>query len=701
MLPSQTVHDPIAKLVAAAGVRDGQGDKVGGKGIQSRTVSSKAKKAPEGKVKSNLARLLGAIWRKLLEESALLDFFFRVESEADTRQLADSTGSVVLAAAGLRRLGLFDGLLPLLDLPGKAGVYAREACLVALSVKDARVGQFAAGSTQLCEQLSRTLTARYLELYDALEELHTAAAAATSTSTSSFPELHGEEWDEETVDLAAPMAIVMQRRLDEADEAFGDALSLFLQHLRFCNAVGLVASDTEACLRPQQKDTKSMSNGGVPVSAVPAKKGNMFFQGGDGIAASLAMQTRQLFLGEALGPALASALESRAGFAQAIAMRTVTELSAGVEEYGIAVDGIATGVEEGIRCRRQLGPILDTVAASLVGREGPFGNWGGDAKDMSTAAAAAPEAEAKSAMAGWGEGASVPGSMIVINSKSGASLRLRDVLLRRIESSSVSLRLSTLELIESLAELRDDRVLLDLALRPLEPTGKSVRDADDNVHTAEDPSKTCVNGEGCEARLQRKMEMTREGIQALLDGSPGGALERLRVSPGMVDSFANAFVGSSIHPNVRRHVASDDGLERYVIEAHQRQIQQLMEAAKGCRLDARDVTGMTREEFDAEAFAREHGAVIASAADAKGSFIHALFDGLEVSAVCRGWLWEFWTPFCLGKTVRPDDLVEGGWKSLVFFLGHRRHLYRKPLSDADRDRWWDNSSSSFFLTRRA
>lgn len=663
------MHDPIAKLVAAAGVRDGQEDGGGVKGVQSRAGGGGVKKAPEGKVKSNLARLLGAIWRKLLEESALLDFFFRVESKAETQKLADSTGSVVLAAAGLRRLDLFDGLLPLLDLPGKAGLYAREACLVALSVKDVRVGQFAAGSTHLCEQLSRTLTARYLELYDALEELH-AAAAATSTSTSSLPELQGEEWDEETVDLAAPMAFVMQRRLDEADEAFGDALSLFLQHLRFCNAVGLVAFDTEACLRPQQKDIEGISgkgsNGGIPVSAVPAKEGNMFFQGGDGVAASLAMQTRQSFLGEALGPALASALESRAGFAQAIAMRTVTELSAGVEEYGIAVDGIAAGVEEGVRCRRQLGPLLDTIAASLVGREGPFGSWGvpggdlrrsahPDVKGMSAAAAAAPEAETKSAMTGWGEGASVPGSMIVINSKSGASLRLRDVLLRRIESSSVSLRLSTLELIESLAELRDDRVLLDLALRPLEPTGESVRGAVDNVHTAEGPSKTHVNGEGCEAHLQGEKESTREQVEALLDGSPGGALERLRVSSGMVDSFANAFVGSSIHPNVRRHVASGEGLERYVIEAHQRQIQQLMEAAKGCRLDARDATVMTPEEFDAEAFAREHGAVIASAADAEGSFIHALFDGLEVSAVCRGWLWVFWTPFRLQCAVRPED----------------------------------------------
>ncbi|CAN0571215.1 unnamed protein product, partial [Ectocarpus sp. 12 AP-2014] len=62
------------------------------------------------------------------------------------------------------RLDVFDKLLPLLELPGRAGQQAREACLVALSVKDPRVGRYIAGSTQLCAQLAQTLTSRYLAL---------------------------------------------------------------------------------------------------------------------------------------------------------------------------------------------------------------------------------------------------------------------------------------------------------------------------------------------------------------------------------------------------------------------------------------------------------------------------------------------------------------------------------------------------------
>ena len=645
-----------------------------------------AKTAAEDKLTCNLARLLAAIWRKLREESALVDFFFSVENESEAENqdfAAAPTGGAALAP-GLR-LDVFDRLLPLLELPGRAGRYAREACLVALSVKDERVGQFVADRTNFCEQLLRTLTARYLALYDTLEELQAACAAAWSDPAS-------EERKEEVME-APSSELVMKRQLDQVEEAFGEALSLFLQHLRFCNAVGLVASDTEACLRPRQWETSANSGDqgnqdttAVSVDAIGVPKENeACSREADDIAASLACQLRQLLLGEAIGPALASAFESRAEFAQAIAARTVTELFAGVEEYGAAVDGISACVGEGVECRRQLGPLLDTFSIFLVGRESPFGSWnvpGGDRirsaslDDQCRKSESAAAAAAGVAMASTGA-PPMQGSMMGINSKSGASLSLRDVLLRRMESPTPSLRLSTLELIASLAALRDDRVLLDLALRPLEATKETT--APPSPTTAEDSARPSIDdapaaleatqgqGEGEKkgrraGKFQQGQVSADKSVQPLLDNSPGGALEGLRVSPSLVDSFASAFGGSSIHPDARRHAASDESLEGYIIEAHQRQIQQVMEAARGCRLD--EDKGTTRRQshrvlagqgprerggvfngeaardagnaylsdgFDVEGFSREHGTALASSADTEGSFLHVLFDYLEVS----------------------------------------------------------------------
>lgn len=229
LLPSKAVHDPIAKLVAAAGgqVRwlEGAGGREGG--------------APAG-VRANLARLLGEIWRKLREESALLDFFLA----------ADGNGDV--------RLDMFDRLLPLLELRGGAGQQAQEACLVALSVKDARVGRYVRDRTGLASQLAETLTARYMALYDTLEELQVAAALPPPPPPGGGKDAAGAR---------GVAGLLTQQQPERAEATFTEALTLFLQHLRFCNAVGLVAADTQACLRPPSTMTVSSPGGGCAGTA--------------------------------------------------------------------------------------------------------------------------------------------------------------------------------------------------------------------------------------------------------------------------------------------------------------------------------------------------------------------------------------------------------------------------------------------------
>lgn len=606
LLPSQAVHDPIAKLIAAAGSYGGPRGTAGGGQQQqqhqrpdnegrSHHVAVAARAAKE-KLQTNLTRLLGAIWRKLREESALLDFFLREDLDGQRRsnQGAAAMGSVSYS------LDVFERLLPLLELPGRAGLHAREACLVALSVKDRRVGQFVAGRTQLCAQLSRTLTARYLALYDTLEELQVAAALLPEQAQGGRRE--GEEGGGVGELLVGNLTLGQPER---AEATFTEALSLFLQHLRFCNAVGLVASDTYACVHPPLYSPAAAGAGGgvlakhvedIESSTTVVRKEE---EGENAVVAtSLASQVRQLLLGEAIGPALSSALESRAGFAQAIAARMITELSAGVEGYGVAVAGIAAcvGEEDGGGCRRQLGPLLDTVSSFLVGREGTWGT----SPAVSAVDSSSTRKRGGSAASCTDKMAAPLGSMVVLTSTSSASVSLRDVLLRRIRSSCPSLRVSTLELVASLSELRDDRVLLDLAVRPEDSawstpamaTNDSTRAGDKSLTRPTPPAGTAASGE-----LEDEPSRAEGGsVQALLDNafSTGEALRGLRVSPAMVDSFGAAFAGSPIHPNFRRF-ASHVSLEGYLVEAHQRQIQQLMEGARtSCHSDEED----TDEEDD-------------------------------------------------------------------------------------------------------
>ncbi|CAM9418350.1 unnamed protein product, partial [Hapterophycus canaliculatus] len=755
LLPSQAVHDPIAKLVSAAGAHGrrsgGAAGNDGGTGkgghldqtapgsarrrMLSNSSSSRATSAAaaqaraRARVQANLARLLGAIWRKLREESALLDFFLRHEGDAhpgssgignDGGDTGDQSGAAAATGATpcALRLDVFDRLLPLLELPGMAGRQAREACLVALSVKDPRVGEYVAERTELCAQLAQTLTARYLALYDTLEELQVAAALPVDADDSAGG--GGTEPGNGSRGAAGLSTRQQQRQSEHAEATFNEALSLFLQHLRFCNAVGLVATDTQACLRPPAASYLVVDSGGGSSIEGAAKaaagtassaddpivgeddrsetqreidSASTAMEAYDGVSELLASQVRQLLLSNAIGPALTSALESRARWTTTIVVRAMAELLAGVEGYGVAVAGLAASVGDGSAGRRQLGPLVDTVSAFLVGREGSGSGGVEDSLPASSGKTGggstvappppppgSPPPPPPPPLSSKGLSPGGSGSMVLMTSRSSGStiVCLRDVLLRRLQPSSPpQLRVSTLELLSSLAELRDDRVFLDLVLCPekseLTPTRaiQKVRPGD---------------GEAGDGRGGP------QSIEALLDASPGrgcgGPLEGVRVSRAMVDSFGSAFGGSPIHPNFRLFSASSHlSLEGYLVAAHQRQIQQLMEGTRGsCQEDEKEgrgeggaagATAATSDkdmvdivvggdggkvlqavaavavaaasgrngsatnglpasrggeglvEFDAAGFVREYGEALARGADAEGSFLHALFDCLE------------------------------------------------------------------------
>lgn len=718
LLPSKAVHDPISKLIAAAAAAASSSSSGGGGGGRKSSRSGGAQagrstgrilggqrrtatQTAEEQVQINLARLLGTIWRKLREESAQLDFFLREDRDAgggDTQKQRPQKARFTLE--------VFSSLLRLLELPGPAGLHAREACLVALSVKDRRVGLFVGSRTQFCAQLSRTLTARYLALYDTLEELQVSTALLVASDGESYA-AGGESGSRNKT-----------KQLEKADNTFSEALSLFLQHLRFCNAVGLVAADSYASTRPVGNRAVHHGGGGsveckgvpAPVEVGPEPAGATM---GDDVGSSLASQVRESLLGEAIGPALFSALESRAGIAQAIAARIITELSAGLEGYGVAAAGIAARDGQA-GCRRKLGPLLDTASSFLVGRERSWGEEcnGEGILEEQEQGSNDPAAEQTPTL-------SDRQALDKSSGRCGDVLTLRSILLERLRSSSPGLRVSTLELVASLAELRDDRVLLDLAIRPERKASMTVGAEQQGPTAAREQEKREEQEGGCEEKIlvavedgvpaaaDRNIPIDRGGVFALLEY--GGPLEGLSVTRRMVDSFGAAFGGSPIHPNFRRF-ASHVSLEEYLVEAHQRQIQQLMEArvSHGGKKEAEkmdhqgeeDNKGQTEEQlrlevtaggqeqeisatatippasvvegetegtntgaagtvdqavvggtggamesvvpeqFDAAEFVRQHGGVLAKAADAEGSFLHALFDCLEVSTRGRSLRWR-------------------------------------------------------------
>lgn len=647
LLPSQAIHDPISKLVAAASAADRATPEVPKSGASGRDGSHRralARKAEE-KVKFNLARLLGTIWRKLREESALLDFFLRQQDTHGGRHplpaLTEGGRGGDLAAGveggALLSLDVFSSLVPLLERTGRVGLCAREACLVALSVKDRRVGLFINRRTSFSALLSGAVTARYLALYDVLEDLQTAATPPPSAKKGASKD---------------PRSAT---QLGGAREAISSSLELFLQYLQFCNAVCLVAADTHASTRPRRDHlprgaASSSRNGGVPESANGlTDQGTRVPPDGD-VASSLVSLLRQMLLRERMGPALSSASETRAKIAQAIVARMITELSAGGEGYGSPGGGMAIRGGEG-GCRRRLGPLLNAAASFLVGRE---------------------ESRVTGAL---GKRRMASGGSVAFCSEPTETVRA--VLLRRLRCPSRVLRISTLELLGTLAEVRDDQVLLDLSLVSEPPP--TAQDTAGLRASGAPMDGDVVEGGGSGGEVLR-VERDRVALRALLE--QGGPLEGLEVSRDLVNSFGISFRGSSIHPQSRRF-ASQLSLEGYLVEAHQRQIQQLMEARgrrareeseragevaplagappavaveggegegerddAGVSIDAGGGPSSHRrasQEFDEREFVEEFGGLLARAADAPGSFLHALFDCLEVGGDgIPVWMSDWW-----------------------------------------------------------
>ncbi|CAM9169676.1 unnamed protein product [Choristocarpus tenellus] len=632
LLPSQSVHEPISKLVAAAntyllGMRGEDDGGVTGAGLD---MLGRGTSLPSLEmVQTKLACLLGAIWRRLLEDSAQLDYFIQINTGKNI-----GAGRIIDKSAV--SLEIFSSLLPLVGLPGKPGQHAREACLLAVSVKDPRSSLFIARHTTLCEMLASTLAARYRALATTVEEPQKCLSMNVGVSPA---------WD-----VAGGGEREGGVGLNHNNIFFSRLLLDFVQHLRFCNAVGLNAVEGrfdrpvgDAAVDPLTHAALLSGN----------KKDSCSDSIGADVAANLLSEMKTQFLDAVLGPALVSFSESHALAAQAITTRIVTELSVGEEGYGVyGRVGLADN-------RQQRGSLLEELLSFLLGPRKDTLHDGGEG----TGGKRTEE-----------EGEIVPSDTLVAGSGSVVGgntpqVGLRRILIGRVGSDLPTLRVSTLGLMSCLVELRDDCVLLELALglqeMPLTDLGST--SAGSRVyHKVGVPRAggTCVNERG-------------QQEQSVLMVAPERCLG-LRVSPSLIDEFCGEFVGSSIHPDSPLR-DSNPGLEGYLFEAHRRQIQQLTEGRaqggmggevsipldgsaittpssdyysglggemrggeciggmlmgrqqKGDRLETSVLAEDESGDNAASGFVKEYGEVLASTVDTEGSLIHALFNLLEAA----------------------------------------------------------------------
>jgi hypothetical protein len=137
LLPSAHVHRPISDLITAASHYHQQLRSSKSAGLQKWRV------APAVMVEKQLAQLLKSIWRKLRDEPAQVDFFLYVDQ---------STRAA--------RFDIMSALLGLVLGGGGAGAAAREALLLAVTVRDARVNAFISRSTSFCDDMARELARR-------------------------------------------------------------------------------------------------------------------------------------------------------------------------------------------------------------------------------------------------------------------------------------------------------------------------------------------------------------------------------------------------------------------------------------------------------------------------------------------------------------------------------------------------------------
>lgn len=155
LLPHTSIHKPMTKLIALAKRYD--------------TVISTALKGDANyskRVDLALTSLLNILWRKIADNPPILDFF---ALDPQFRKIGDNASTSVSQQATpvsmhTPQMDILAALEPHLFKPARTGQAAREALLVAISMRDARVDAFLTKNTQILQVVIAELCTQFISM---------------------------------------------------------------------------------------------------------------------------------------------------------------------------------------------------------------------------------------------------------------------------------------------------------------------------------------------------------------------------------------------------------------------------------------------------------------------------------------------------------------------------------------------------------
>eukprot|EP00601_Ochromonadales_sp_CCMP2298_P025380 CAMPEP_0173294406 /NCGR_PEP_ID=MMETSP1143-20121109/13858_1 /TAXON_ID=483371 /ORGANISM="non described non described, Strain CCMP2298" /LENGTH=269 /DNA_ID=CAMNT_0014234085 /DNA_START=1 /DNA_END=806 /DNA_ORIENTATION=+ len=192
LLPLAQVHKPVLHLLSLAVRYDAMHGQVSSSSTTSSStntntgpmISDQEASSYGKRIEIGLAVLLRVLWRRFSEQPSLLTFFIvedrRKKFSARARGSRTTASEVVIET----QIDAVNALVALLHRP-PAAVYAEEALLVALSMRDVRIERFLLEQTPLVPQVVSALCRSFLDAVEAANE------AASSNSSPAYSGLSG------------------------------------------------------------------------------------------------------------------------------------------------------------------------------------------------------------------------------------------------------------------------------------------------------------------------------------------------------------------------------------------------------------------------------------------------------------------------------------------------------------------------------
>eukprot|EP01041_Mallomonas_annulata_P012005 gene12005-25155_t len=309
LLPHQTVHVPLGQLISVA------------TRYESLCTGKPGTTSYKKRIDLSLTTLISVIWRKISENPALLDFFYFVDNRLTTTTTTTTTVTDSKSAPKIRsQLDVLTALIPLMGRQ-KVGPYAKEAMLLALSLRDSRVERFVVCETGLLLNVVTELSRKFSV---AVESQGSGSGASHGSSSLRQQPMGLDTSSRGTADIGSP-AVTTDSTGSGPGSSTPTAVPAsaphdsFLKVLKFCNAICVAVSGSGS------------GNDGVDASISSSSRGmgTELLPQGVGIYQQLLLHFEKAFLLTCLRPALVVNGEGHVLATQALLRRTIAELARG------------------------------------------------------------------------------------------------------------------------------------------------------------------------------------------------------------------------------------------------------------------------------------------------------------------------------------------------------------------------------------